>query len=368
MRKKIADCLNPKEQKMAVEFSRRENMRGLVFLILTTVLVCCFSIAVQMLSTKSPTLEPTALELIAALCCLTVVHYRRKDPAFEPLPALYLTGTVLAVLAIMGDTYLNRGGYSFAAIVLSGLFPMLIVDLPWRLLIYDGCLAGFYITAECRAGSGIARQMNVVRCIAVTLVALLLSISKISREFRLLNQNTNIQKVAEHDPLTGVFNRAGGVMLIRDHISDGHAGTMIIMDVDDFKHVNDSFGHQTGDRVLKEIGSHLLENFRSTDVGMRVGGDEFLSYAVGMVDRTYAEHKIRAVCEGMHEIILDPDTGEHASVSMGCVINDGSYPDYEMLYHKSDHMLYRVKEAGKDGYKVLSVSYRGKSGEDVSGT
>lgn len=167
-----------------------------------------------------------------------------------------------------------------------------------------------------------------------------------------------MRKVAQHDPLTGVYNRAGGIMLVRHHVSSGHAGTMIILDIDDFKHVNDSFGHQTGDRVLKEVGKHLIESFRSSDVVMRLGGDEFLIYAVDMVDRDLAERKIKEVSLDMHQIILDQNSGEHISVSMGCVINDGSYPDFEMLYHQSDYMLYEVKDDGKDGYKILSISYR----------
>ena len=99
MLRKIGALLNPKERKLTVEFARRENMKGLYFLVYSTILACSFSIIVQAFSIRSYTFEPTALELIAAICCLLYTNFRKKDPIFDTCLALYLAGAVIAVLA-----------------------------------------------------------------------------------------------------------------------------------------------------------------------------------------------------------------------------------------------------------------------------
>ena len=165
---------------------------------------------------------------------------------------------------------------------------------------------------------------------------------------------------ADHDALTGIYNRRGGEHLISNYVANGVTGAFMLVDIDNFKHINDDYGHAAGDETLKAIAVALQKNFRETDVVMRMGGDEFIVYAVGMADIHFVTERLERTKASLHMIHPDmSDEGEYVTASIGCVINLGSYPDYDSLSAAADKLLYLVKEEGKDNYKVSSIEYKG---------
>ena len=151
---------------------------------------------------------------------------------------------------------------------------------------------------------------------------------------------------AEHDALTGIMNRGAFDRLqvfLRD--KDGYLGLMII-DVDKFKLVNDGYGHEMGDRVLKMVAKLLEENFRATDYPARIGGDEFaviLTDAMPKIQEVIAE-KVRF----MNEVLQNPtDDLPKVSLSVGVAFSEHGFD--EDLYKKADAALYEVKENGRCG-------------------
>lgn len=151
---------------------------------------------------------------------------------------------------------------------------------------------------------------------------------------------------AEHDALTGIMNRGAFDRLqvfLRD--KDGYLGLMII-DVDKFKLVNDGYGHEMGDRVLKMVAKLLEENFRATDYPARIGGDEFaviLTDAMPKIQEVVAE-KVRF----MNEVLQNPtDDLPKVSLSVGVAFSEHGFD--EDLYKKADAALYEVKENGRCG-------------------
>lgn len=173
-----------------------------------------------------------------------------------------------------------------------------------------------------------------------------------------LQTNGVSETSASHDGLTGILNRRGGDALINNCITNGVPGAFIIFDIDNFKHINDTYGHQKGDEILKAVASCLLDSFRKEDIVTRMGGDEFLVYAVRMVDRKYVESKLADVKQNLHSIVIDAQNGDYATVSIGCAINDGTYLDYDALFRTADHMLYKVKQNGKDSFAVKDTSFK----------
>ena len=151
---------------------------------------------------------------------------------------------------------------------------------------------------------------------------------------------------AEHDALTGIMNRGAFDRLqvfLRD--KDGYLGLMII-DVDKFKLVNDGYGHEMGDRVLKMVAKLLEENFRATDYPARIGGDEFaviLTDAMPKIQEVIAE-KVRF----MNEVLQNPtDDLPKVSLSVGVAFSEHGFD--EDLYKKADAAHYEVKENGRCG-------------------
>lgn len=358
IRERIAGFLNPKEMRLTAEFCHRENMKSLWFLFNSSLFLCVLTIFLQAVFGRSGSFEPAILLLVVVVLSYLPFILKHDDPAYHVMIAIYSMCLLIGGTAILGDTLFNTGEYAFTGLFYLFLIPQLINDVPWRIIALDGSLAVLYIAVGCSRKESTVLEMDIIRVIIVTAVSLSLAVRKIHRTLHMLNLNTNIQAVAEHDPLTGAYNRAGGEMLITTNVSARRSGTFLIMDIDNFKRVNDSYGHQMGDRALQSVASVLMTCFRASDIVMRLGGDEFVAYLTGMVDEATIRRKMTEVCSQMHTIILDEQSGDHVSISMGVVVNNGSYPDYDTLYKTADHMLYEAKQAGKDGYRMLNVSYK----------
>lgn len=156
--------------------------------------------------------------------------------------------------------------------------------------------------------------------------------------------------LSETDPLTGLFNRAAFRKRLDQALADSRAGdvhALLMMDVDNFKKVNDTNGHMAGDAVLCEVSEKIREVLRETDLLCRLGGDEFAVFLreVGSAD-------LASVVAGrLNESVRQLNSGGiFLSCSVGIALwpEDGS--DFESLYQKGDTALYQAKAQGKNGY------------------
>ncbi|WP_406547546.1 GGDEF domain-containing protein [Succinimonas sp.] len=151
---------------------------------------------------------------------------------------------------------------------------------------------------------------------------------------------------ASHDELTGAYNRTGYDLLLSS--MDLKTTFMLLIDVDNFKGINDTYGHETGDRVLKKIVAVLNKNFRSDDYVCRLGGDEF---AVFMV---HAEEHLRDLVASKvgqinRQLADTSDSLPGTSISVG-IIHGTQVNNREDLYKCADESLYAIKRDGKNGY------------------
>ena len=151
---------------------------------------------------------------------------------------------------------------------------------------------------------------------------------------------------AEHDPLTGVINRGGFDQMSQLLKVQKSPMALLLIDVDKFKQVNDNYGHEMGDQVLKKVAGLLRDSFRSNDHVARLGGDEF---AVIMVDGTpEQEDLIREKISHINSILKNPEEGcPEVSLSVGVAFSKAGFTDD--LYRNSDSALYQVKEHGRCG-------------------
>lgn len=167
-----------------------------------------------------------------------------------------------------------------------------------------------------------------------------------------------LQQMAERDSLTKLTNR-GNMQLQTDHFleeaeSNGtHA--FLMLDVDDFKAVNDSCGHQCGDAVLRAYAARMQSIFRKTDILGRMGGDEFAVFVknIGSVERI--EKKAAMLCSQMN---LQDAAGVKfsATCSVGIAISNSTSVNFEKLYHCADTALYRAKQAGKNNFALCVLT------------
>lgn len=167
--------------------------------------------------------------------------------------------------------------------------------------------------------------------------------AQIDREVELRNQ-------AQRDPLTGVYNRAG-VKLINARLEQISRGILFMLDMDDFKFINDTYGHAAGDRLLMAIGGVLLETFRADDIVARVGGDEFVAFLSGSDSRITAQAKGEELLERVRNLKVDGITTP-ITVSVGAASAPAQGRNYEALSQAADEAMYHVKHSGKGGFAL----------------
>ena len=151
---------------------------------------------------------------------------------------------------------------------------------------------------------------------------------------------------ASHDELTGAYNRTGYDLLLSS--IDRRTTWLMLFDVDQFKEINDTYGHQTGDEVLSRFVYVLKKNFRSDDYVCRFGGDEFCVFMV------HADEKwkglVTSKIEKIRSELRTPRNGLPAfTVSCG-IVHGSQAEDTASLVRMADDALYRTKKSGRDGY------------------
>ncbi len=156
-----------------------------------------------------------------------------------------------------------------------------------------------------------------------------------------------IRHQAEHDPLTDLLNRGSYDRILAMHEEADAPFALILVDVDTFKQVNDTYGHEMGDRILKHVGNLLKTTFRSIDFACRIGGDEF---AVIMVEMTSdLAYTIEEKIDFVNQMLLNPEGDmPPVSLSVGVAFTDRQNPS-ESLFKDADSALYRTKENGRNG-------------------
>ena len=153
---------------------------------------------------------------------------------------------------------------------------------------------------------------------------------------------------ASHDALTGLFNRGAYDLLLES--ADTEHMALILIDVDYFKSVNDTYGHAVGDRVLKRVAEILKQSFRSVDILCRIGGDEF-AVVMTRVNSSMAPIVLRKITQANEMLQHPKDDLPPVSLSVGVAFSDRANPQGD-IFKDADSALYRVKEAGRKGCAI----------------
>lgn len=143
------------------------------------------------------------------------------------------------------------------------------------------------------------------------------------------------------DLMTGIYNRGFGEKMISELLDKQRQGLFCLFDVDKFKHINDKYGHNTGDKVLIEISKALQKINRSNDIVMRLGGDEFAAYFLDIDSEAAASEIITMFFDEISKINIEPIT-EKISVSLGAVLYNEGF-SFDSIYKLADKGVYDSK-------------------------
>lgn len=213
--------------------------------------------------------------------------------------------------------------------------------------------AGNYIWCRIRATLQVDENGRPAKAVGV--------IIDIDREKR---RTQKLQEKAERDALTGLYNKGTTQTLVEKYLAEDAGETssaLMIIDVDNFKLVNDLYGHLSGDAMLSDAASALKKMFRSGDVVGRVGGDEFCVLMRGIRDAGIVSRKAEDILKVFSDLSRKEAAGENLSCSVGIALYPQDGADFNTLFCNADRALYRAKERGKNGYAFHSeASVRGR--------
>ncbi|WP_346839111.1 diguanylate cyclase [Microbulbifer sp. SAOS-129_SWC] len=180
----------------------------------------------------------------------------------------------------------------------------------------------------------------------------------------IVSQNTaELERIAMYDTLTGLANRHNIVETLKKYLHSGHfdqgAGYLFFVDLDDFKQVNDSLGHQGGDDLLRVVAQRLVSVMRFGDIVARLGGDEFCVFVRSLSGAgTY-----RTLAEKMLSIVAEPvrigDDMVRVTLSIGIVAIPEHGNTLEAILQKADMAMYHAKYRGKNNFQLYSPDLPG---------
>ncbi|MDZ3990605.1 putative signaling protein [Pseudomonas sp. Teo4] len=205
-------------------------------------------------------------------------------------------------------------------------------------------------------------SLNEVECLLLT-----------ARDVSLLkNAQAQIRHLAYHDPLTNLPNRA----LLMDRLSQQIAllkrhnlrGALLFLDLDHFKHINDSLGHPVGDTVLKIITARLEASVRLEDTVARLGGDEFVVLLSGLEgSREAVELKVRELADTLRELLAEPMSLDGQRLQVTPSIGVALIPDHGAtpadLLKRADIALYRAKDSGRNTTQLFHTTMQKAASE-----
>ena len=150
------------------------------------------------------------------------------------------------------------------------------------------------------------------------------------------------------DMLSGLLNRDTMERCIKERLADmkpEETCALFIVDIDNFKMVNDKLGHPAGDEVIRQIAHILSGLFRASDIVGRLGGDEFAIFLCGRITKKVVLEKASSICEKL-QLTLGRSETVNITVSVGIYLADKG-ETFEGLYQSADQALYKAKKAGK---------------------
>jgi len=168
-----------------------------------------------------------------------------------------------------------------------------------------------------------------------------------------------LKERAERDALTKLLNKQSTQQLVTEYLNAREAdqlSALLILDLDNFKSVNDSYGHLYGDAVLTKIGGCLRSLFRANDIIGRIGGDEFLIFLKDLPDTDIVKDRCDLLLASLNKLLvrLMPDLAG-VSCSIGAAIAPTHASKYADLFQRADEALYGAKKKGKNRYNIYSL-------------
>ena len=223
--------------------------------------------------------------------------------------------------------------------------PMFMIDKPFFMAIELSVVAALYLIYMHGIKPAEIWRIDLLNVITFTILGIFLNV--IANAIRIkefvLTRTIKLQK--DTDELTGLKNKGALTRAINKFLADETkcCAIMFMLDIDRFKMINDTYGHDIGDEVIRQLGAFLGNTFIHDEIIGRFGGDEFIVFIKNTDNVEQARKIAEQIVSGASEYVILPEKKEKISVSIGIAIYHGIEKNYSELFKKADIAMYKSK-------------------------
>ena len=323
----------------------------LTFFIAVSILFVTFALAFGDGITPYAGYLPCIITVVILLMIDKYVSKKERSFGFTRIYSLTVYAIIILSFSIAdADLYHDSRAVFFPVSIV--LLSALYMDYFWIMFLYKIILSIAFLLAD----SAYKSDALLINDITVTILAMLASMfcysTIINNTLSRHEDSAQLVKKSQTDLLTGLLNKISFEEKCTEYLGKRVVGarcTMFIFDLDDFKDVNDNYGHQTGDKTLKLFSEILKGYFHPDDVIGRVGGDEFMVLVLGDMPEGFAERRCRSVIHELKTTEIDGVKGITCSIG---IAEDTQGHSFNELYKTADASLYRAKEGGKARFEM----------------
>lgn len=167
-----------------------------------------------------------------------------------------------------------------------------------------------------------------------------------------------LKERADKDYMTGMYSKETTEFMVEKllgpHRQENEYCALFMVDLDNFKYINDSLGHVYGDKVLGDLANAMSSCFDSQAILGRVGGDEFVAFLDKIPSGQWVEDMAEKLCNVLNLSYLEDENHIHISGSAGIAVAKAKDMDYRTLFQQADSAMYEAKQSGKNGYKIYN--------------
>ena len=292
--------------------------------------------------------------LLYSLIAIIAFLLLKKDSLVAQLMIYFSMSLLFLFAALISATKVDYNATTF--IVLLVLTPMFMIDKPYFMTIELSVATIIFLIWMHAVKPINVWQIDVANAVTFTIAGCFLNVISNSlriKEFVLTKQML-IQK--DTDEMTGLRNKGSLTREINEYLLDPskNQGLLMVLDIDRFKSINDTYGHDIGDSVITQLGHLLFDRFTNNEIVGRFGGDEFIIFIENNNDVDIAIAIAKEIVSIVSENVKLPNKKERLSISIGIAIYNGQEKNYSELFKKADNALYQAKADAKNRYHVYN--------------
>lgn len=244
----------------------------------------------------------------------------------------------------------------YAPLTLS--LSMVFILPPWRTMTIVTVVSGCFILLSSLSKAPALFLQDFNAALLCWGLCLVVNIELMNIRMRDERMRSELTRLCRTDSLTGLMNKNTTEEAARAYLNGSAAreqAALFVIDLDQFKQINDQMGHLAGDEALEIVGDTLRKLFRGVDIVGRVGGDEFVAVLKDARDRRVVERRAAQICETVRNTCFERGPLQ-LTCSVGVALNPAQGNTYETLFRMADEQLYLVKRSGKNGYRIAHTA------------